>query len=93
MTQRGYWRHTESGQIWAVEIENERPVRCAGPLKAEDLARDLLPYLNYSTSYIALLYANWQSYVPQELCSICGAALHPGTAATPDGLAHLSCSV
>jgi hypothetical protein len=93
MTERGYWRHSRTGQIWAVEIENKRPVRCAGPLTADDLAQELLPHLDYSTTYVAPLQAEWQSYVPQQLCSVCGTALHHGEAATPDGRVHLSCSV
>jgi hypothetical protein len=46
MIERGYWRHTETGQIWAVEIEDERPVKCAGPLTDDDLAQELLPHLD-----------------------------------------------
>ena len=93
MTERGFWRHTGSGRIWAVETEDERPVRFAGPLDLRDLARQLLPYLDYSTAYVGPLQAEWQSFVPQQLCSVCGTALGSGRAASPDGRAHLSCSV
>jgi len=58
MTERGYWRHTGSGQIWAVEIEDERPVKCAGPLTASDADQMILPYLDYTTTYVAPLQAN-----------------------------------
>lgn len=92
VTDRGYWRHTGSGQIWAVETNNAHPVRCAGPLRPEDLDRELLPHLDYTTSYVGPLQAEWQSYEPQDLCSSCGAALTRGSAVTPDGRAHLSCS-
>jgi hypothetical protein len=63
MTERGYWRHTGSGQIWAVEIEDERPVKCAGPLTSSDADQMILPYLDYSTTDVAPLQADWRSYV------------------------------
>ncbi len=92
MMERGFWRHTGSGQIWAVETEHHRPVKCAGPLDLRDLAQQLLPYLDYSTAYIGPLQAEWQSFVLQKLCSICGTALAAGRGASPDGRAHPSCS-
>jgi hypothetical protein len=93
MIERGFWRHTGSGQIWAVETEHDRPVRCAGPLDFLDLAQQLLPYLDYSTAYIGHLRAEWQAFVVQQLCAVCGTAFRAGRAASPDGRAHLSCSV
>ena len=63
-----------------------------GPLDLRDLAQQLLPYLDYSTAYIGPLQAEWQSFVLQKLCSICGTALAAGRGASPDGRAHPSCS-
>ena len=92
MTDRGYWRHVGTGQIWAVEVEDGRPVTCAGPFEVRDVGRDILEYLDYSPTYVAPLQAEWQWYVPLELCSVCGAAVR-GAAVTPDGSAHLTCPV
>jgi hypothetical protein len=80
-------------RIWAVEIEDGRSVKCAGPFDVRDVGRDILEYVDYSTTYVGLLQAEWQAFVPQELCYRCGTALHRGAAATPDGRAHLSCPV
>jgi hypothetical protein len=92
MTDRGYWRHVGSERIWAVEIEDGRPVKCAGPFDVRDVARDILEHLDYSTTYVGPLQAEWQWYVPLRLCYVCGTALR-GAAVTPDGGAHLSCPV
>ena len=54
MIERGFWRHTESGQIWAVEIEDERPMRCVGP--GLDGRRRTLH--------------RWQAFVLQQLCRL-----------------------
>ena len=93
MIERAFWRHTGSGQIWAVETEDKRPVRCAGPLDLRDLARQLLPYLDYSTAYVGPLQAEWQSFVLQQLCSVCGTAVTVVAPASPASRAHRSCSV
>ena len=53
MIERGYWRHVGSDRIWAVEIEDGRPVKCAGPFDARDVGRDILEYLDYSTTTLA----------------------------------------
>jgi hypothetical protein len=92
MTSRGYWRHVGSDRIWAVEIEDGRPMKCAGPFDARDVGRDILEYLDYPTTYVGALQAEWQWYVPLELCYVCGTALR-GAAVTADGGAHLSCPV
>jgi hypothetical protein len=64
MTERGFWRHTESGRVWAVEIEKGQPVKCCGPLDASDADEALLPYLDYSTKDLPLIRAEWSSYSP-----------------------------
>lgn len=91
MTERGYWRHSGSNEIWAVETDNDRPVRCAGPFQGRDVSPQLLPYLIYTTSYLDSLRKEWRSYVSQELCDRCGSALLPGESRR-DGRAHTSCS-
>jgi len=92
MAERGFWRHTGSNEIWAVEIDNGRPVRCAGPLQGTDVSLDLLPYLSYTTSYLDALCTEWRSYVSQKLCAGCGSALLPSESTTPDGRTHTSCA-
>jgi hypothetical protein len=92
MAEREYWRHTESNKIWAVEIDNGRPVRCAGPFQGGDVSPELLPYLSYTTTYLDSLRTEWRLYVSQKLCDGCGTALLPCESTTPDGRAHTSCA-
>lgn len=96
MIERGFWQHLPTGNIWAVETDNHVPVRCAGPLSARDVDHLLLRYLDYTTTYLRLLQAEWSSYAPYELCSVCGTVLRPGAPTTSnvgDGRVHLSCSI
>ena len=95
MMPRGYWRHSTNGQIWAVETEGGRPVKCCGPLEARDVDPMLLPYLDYSTRDVGFLRADWRSWVPYVLCSACGRVLRPGAATATNGATgcvHLDCS-
>jgi hypothetical protein len=96
MIERGFWRHLPTGNIWAVETEGQKPVKCAGPLDERDLDLMLLPYLDYSTAYLRLVEAEWDLYVPHELCSACGSVLRPGAAVSTNGgqwHVHLRCSL
>lgn len=42
MIDRGYWRHAGGDRIWAVEIEDGRPVKCAGPFDDRSTAQILI---------------------------------------------------
>src|SRR2546430_1639927 len=96
MSERGYWQNLSDGLIWAVEVEHQRPVACAGPLQARDASLELLAYLEYSTSYVDLVDREWSSFVPYRLCSACGRPLRPGATTVVNGgteHVHLSCSL
>jgi hypothetical protein len=67
MVVRGFWRHASSGQIWAVDVEDHAPLRCAGPLSPRDLDHRLLQFLALSTHGLYLLQADWSSYLPHEM--------------------------
>lgn len=41
MIDRGYWQHAGGDRIWAGEIEDGRPVKCAGPLDTRSAAQIL----------------------------------------------------
>jgi hypothetical protein len=96
MVERGFWRHLPTGHLWAVEIENQKLLRCAGPLAAHDVTLALLPHVPFSTRYVSLLQVEWSAYVPYLLCSVCGNGFGPGAATATngaDGSVHLDCSL
>jgi hypothetical protein len=96
MIERSFWQHLPTGYVWAVEIENQKPVRCVGPLEARDVDQRLLKILDYSATYLRLLLAEWPLYVPYVVCSVCGDVVRPGAATAANGVegrVHLRCSL
>ena len=96
MTERSFWQHLPTGNVWAVEIENQKLVSCAGPLDPRDVDQILLPHLPYTVTYVALLETDWSSYVPYRFCSACGEVMRPGAATAANGAegrVHLRCSL
>ena len=96
MIERSFWQHLPTGNVWAVEIENQRLVSCAGPLDPRDVDQSLLPHLPYTYRDVRHLAEDWASYVPYRLCSACGAVVRPGAATAANGAegrVHLRCSL
>jgi hypothetical protein len=83
-------------QVWAIEIDGQRLVSCAGPLDPRDVDQVLLPHLPYTPRDVRHLEGDWASYVPYLLCSACGDVVRPGAATAANGAegrVHLRCSL
>ena len=96
MIERDFWQNLHSGIVWAVEIENQKLVSCAGPLDPGDVDQILLPHLPFTNRYLRQLRDDWSSYVPYKLCSACGEVMRPGAATAANGAegrVHLRCSL
>ena len=95
MIERNYWQHAATGEIWAVETDAGSPVRCAGPLNANDVHPLLLDHLLYTLGYVPDLRADWQAYAVVRLCSLCNLVLRRGAATVShngDAAVHLACA-
>lgn len=94
--ERAYWQHFRTGEVWAVEVEAGRPVRCAGPITPDDADAALLPYLPFSTHDLQVILPEWTLFFRREQCPTCARTILPG-ASTVDipmnGRAHLSCAL
>ena len=68
MIERGFWQHLHTGNVWAVEIENERLVSCAGPLDPPRCGSDPPPAPGLHAGGTCASFADdWSSYVPYKL--------------------------
>jgi hypothetical protein len=93
---RAYWQHAKTGEVWAVETEAGRPVRCAGPIEPRYAEAIVLPYLPYSSVDVQVILPQWPLFFRRELCPLCAEVMLPGAsaAAVPrNGRAHLSCAL
>ena len=86
MPERGYWQHSLTGQMWAVETENGRPICGRGPLESRDALPLLLPHLSLSWLQVGYLTREWARFMSYETCRICGKVIRPG--AVTVGLGH-----
>jgi hypothetical protein len=53
--QHEYWRHSPSGEVWAVEIHDGQLAGCCGPIDADGIDPQLLPNLPYDRRDVAWL--------------------------------------
>jgi hypothetical protein len=94
MSQRAYWQHSRTGEVWAVETKDGRAVACVGPLMPEDALPILLPFLELSSAGVADLQTEWPLFVRREECAVCATLILPG-AGTADmprpRQSHLAC--
>lgn len=93
---RDFWRSLRTGEVWAVETQDGRPLRCFGPFTAADADAILLPHLPLSTLDLEMVRADWAFFVRLVRCPVCAGEVRPG-AQTVDmpsnGRAHLGCAL
>lgn len=95
MTERGYWQHAQTGEVWAVETLDGQPTCGVGPLYGADALRILLPYLAMTRRSILYLLSEWSYFIPYDSCTICGNVIRPGaqtTGPSPTGNVHTACA-
>jgi hypothetical protein len=67
---REFWRDVKTDEVWAVELEDGRPVACAGPLASGIVLADpeacLLDELEYSPAGIRRLLRRGDRLVAWE---------------------------
>ena len=80
-SERAYWQHAKTGEVWAVETEAGRPVRCAGPIEPRYAEAIVLPYLPYSRVDIQVILPQWPLFFRRELCPLCAEVMLPGASA------------
>lgn len=95
-TTRDFWRSSRTGEVWAVETADGRPLRCFGPFTPLDAGPVLLPHLPLSTLDLGVIRADWASFFRFARCPVCAGEIRPGaqTVEMPaNGRAHLGCAL
>ncbi len=64
MTSHEFWRHAETGEIWAVRLRDGVVVACSGPLHGDDIDPDFLDALDYGEKGAATIEASREAYAP-----------------------------
>ena len=91
MKLRGYRQHRATGEVWAVESEDNVDVGCVGPISERDADARLLDFFAYQS--MGLFPYRVQDFVRLDLCPICSLAIL-GTAPVErlnGNMAHASC--
>jgi len=91
MKLRGYRQHRATGEVWAVESEDNVDVGCVGPISESDADARLLDFLAYQS--MGLFPYRVHDFVRLDLCPICSLAIL-GTAPVErlnGNMAHASC--
>jgi hypothetical protein len=95
MSERGYWQHVQTGEVWAVETEEGQPICGIGPLYGADALRVLLPYFAMTRRSILYLLSEWRYFAPYDSCAVCGGPIRPGadtTEPSSSGKTHAACA-
>src|SRR3989449_10852091 len=73
MKLRGYRQHRATGEVWAVESEDNVDVGCVGPISERDADARLLDFFAYQS--MGLFPYRVQDFVRLDLCPICSLAI------------------
>lgn len=64
MISHEFWRHRETGEVWAVKLHDGVVVACSGPLHHDDIDPDFLGGLDYGKEHAAAIEASREAYAP-----------------------------
>ena len=65
-TLRQLWRHTRTGEVYAVELDGATVTGACGPLDYVEQRKDMLPHMPYDPELGATLDATQAAYVLAE---------------------------
>ena len=60
-----YWRHTPTGQVWAVEMAESNLVGACGPLDRAEVPPMLLPFLSFDSRDLHWIRRQQQEFAPE----------------------------
>jgi hypothetical protein len=65
-----FWRESETGAVWAVELREGAVVGCCGPLDHSEIDEQFLPTLDYSVDRAAWVDAHRDAFDLYEPAAI-----------------------